>query len=142
MSNQKMSRDKIISNEFLRCKTDKKDRSPDADLMSYADKSKYPAWMIRDAKWVWPIVVMYLPIIMFWALFDMQGSRWTITATQMDGFWGKSFKMRPDQVQLFNSVFILILLPCFELFIYPCLNVFVKMTPLRYRPNHRPVQHP
>ena len=99
--------------------------------MSYTDKSKYPSWMIRDAKWVWPIVVMYLPIIMFWALFDMQGSRWTITATQMDGFWGKSFKMRPDQVQLFNSVFILILLPCFELFIYPCLNVFVKMTPLR-----------
>ncbi|CAG5104275.1 Oidioi.mRNA.OKI2018_I69.chr1.g1174.t1.cds [Oikopleura dioica] len=114
-----------------RCKTDKKERDPDADLMSYADKSKYPSWMIRDAKWVWPIVVMYLPIIMFWALFDMQGSRWTLTATQMDGYWGKSFKMRPDQVQLFNSVFILLLLPCFELFIYPCLNIFVKMTPLR-----------
>ena len=42
--------------------------------MDYAkDCGKYPAQIINDAKWVFPILVMYLPIPMFWALFDMQG---------------------------------------------------------------------
>lgn len=49
------------------------------DVTDKNGEKKYPKWIIRDAKWVWPIVVMYLPVTFFWALFDMQGSRWTLT---------------------------------------------------------------
>ena len=105
--------------------------------MDYADdvkgkdgSSKYPSWIIRDAKWVWPIVVMYLPVTFFWALFDMQGSRWTLTATQMDGYWG-DVKILPDQIQILNSFFILLFLPLFQGVIYPCLGKCFRMTHLQ-----------
>ena len=42
----------------------------------------------RDGKYVYPIIIMFTPLPFFWALFDMQGSRWTLTATQMNGWQG------------------------------------------------------
>ena len=86
--------------------------------MDYAkDCGKYSAQIINDAKWVFPILVMYTPVPMFWALFDMQGSRWTQTATQMDGYLG-SVQILPDQIQLLNALLILVLLPVFQKLIY------------------------
>ena len=60
----------------------------------------------------------------------MQGSRWTLTATQMDGYCG-SFKFLPDQIQLLNPFLILLLLPLFQKIIYPFINKWFYMTPLR-----------
>jgi len=58
---------------------------------------------------------MFLPLPFFWALFDMQGSRWTISATQMNGWQGgDKFKMRPDQIQILNPIMILLFLPLFS----------------------------
>jgi hypothetical protein len=37
---------------------------------------------VDDLKYVYPVAVMFIPLPFFWALFDMQGSRWTLTATQ------------------------------------------------------------
>ena len=101
-----------------------------ADIEDKKGEKKYPSWIIRDAKWVWPIVVMYLPVTFFWALFDMQGSRWTLTATQMDGYWG-TVKILPDQIQILNAFLILVLLPIFQKLIYPCINRCFYMTHLR-----------
>lgn len=41
--------------------------------------------MKRDTKYVLQVVVIFLPIPFFWALFDQQGSRWTLQAIQLDG---------------------------------------------------------
>lgn len=100
--------------------------------MDYAkDCGKYPAQIINDAKWVFPILVMYAPVPMFWALFDMQGSRWTQTATQMDGYLG-SVQILPDQIQLLNALLILVLLPVFQKLIYPAFEwCGIRVTPLR-----------
>jgi dipeptide/tripeptide permease len=64
------------------------------------------------------VLYMFLPIPIFWALFDQQSSRWVFQAERMDGRVG-SFEIKADQMQIFNSVFILILLPVFEKWIYP-----------------------
>lgn len=119
-----------------KCKTPRAERNKE-NFMDYAEDitteggdRKYPTWIIRDAKWVWPIVVMYLPVTFFWALFDMQGSRWTLTATQMDGYWG-TIKILPDQIQILNAFFVLLFLPIFQKLIYPCINVCFNMTYLR-----------
>ena len=41
--------------------------------------------MKRDTKYVLQILVLFIPIPAFWALFDQQGSRWTLQAISMDG---------------------------------------------------------
>ena len=74
----------------------------------------------RDGKYVFPIIIMFTPLPFFWALFDMQGSRWTLTATQMNGWQGgDTFKVLPDQVQIMNPIMILLFLPLFQKIIYP-----------------------
>ena len=74
---------------------------------------------------------MFLPLPFFWALFDMQGSRWTISATQMNGWQGgDAFKMRPDQIQILNPIMILLFLPLFSK---------VKNKPLRSDSHHCPL---
>ena len=94
---------------------------------------------------------MFLPMPFFWALFDMKGSKWVITATQVnDCFYnplnvshttvfqtngwigGDAFKIKPDQIQLANPIMILLLLPLFTNVIYPLLEKCgLKVTLLR-----------
>ena len=52
----------------------------------------------------------------------LQGSRWTLQANKMDGRITDNFYWRPDQVQIFNPVLVLILVPIFETVIYPLLK--------------------
>ena len=51
-------------------------------------------------------------------LFLSKGSRWTFQATRMNGQVG-SYVIKPDQMQLINPAFILILIPLFDQLIYP-----------------------
>ena len=43
------------------------------------------AGFVADVKDVLKVLVMFLPLPGFWALFDQQGSRWTLQATRMNG---------------------------------------------------------
>ncbi|CBY34178.1 unnamed protein product [Oikopleura dioica] len=86
-----------------------------------------PKWSdrkVEDIKFVYPVAVVFLPLPFFWALFDMQGSRWTLTAAQCNGYiFGDNTDsfMLPDHAQMINPILILILIPIFQL-IYPCVD--------------------
>ena len=43
---------------------------------------------------------MMLPLPIFWALFDQQGSRWTLQAARMDGNFFGVFTFEPDNIQV------------------------------------------
>ena len=59
------------------------------------------------------------------------GSRWTQTATQMNGYIG-TVQILPDQIQLLNSLMILLFLPIFQKLIYPAFEwCGVTVSPLR-----------
>ena len=64
------------------------------------------------------VLVLYIPLPIFWALFDQQGSRWTFQAIRTDGRVG-GYIVKPDQLQLVNPVLILVLIPLFDMVIYP-----------------------
>lgn len=66
------------------------------------------------------VLVLLLPLPLYWALFDQQGSRWTFQATQMNGDIG-FMNIKPDQMQVINPLLILILIPVFDCVIYPLL---------------------
>lgn len=90
---------------------------------------KYPTKLIKEIKMVTRVLFLYIPLPMFWALFDQQGSRWTLQATRMDADF-KGFVIKPDQMQTLNPLLILILIPVFDLGIYP----LVKMCKINLKP--------
>ncbi|XP_035949624.1 solute carrier family 15 member 2 isoform X2 [Halichoerus grypus] len=78
---------------------------------------KYPKQLIMDVKALTRVLFLYIPLPMFWALLDQQGSRWTLQATRMNGNLG-FFVLQPDQMQVLNPLLVLIFIPLFDLVIY------------------------
>ncbi|CAI4228313.1 unnamed protein product [Auanema sp. JU1783] len=85
---------------------------------------------IDDVKSLLRVLVMFLPVPMFWALYDQQGSVWLIQGIQMDCRVG-SILILPDQMQTLNAILILLFIPLFQVVIYPICSYFIELTPLR-----------
>ncbi|XP_054887260.1 solute carrier family 15 member 2 [Poeciliopsis prolifica] len=95
-------------------------------------EDKYSKQLIQEIKMVLRVLVLYIPLPMFWALFDQQGSRWTLQATRMNMAFGESFTIKPDQMQMLNALLILVFVPIFDLIVYPLVGLCrIRITPLR-----------
>uniref|UniRef100_UPI00398F4981 solute carrier family 15 member 1-like n=1 Tax=Pristiophorus japonicus TaxID=55135 RepID=UPI00398F4981 len=92
---------------------------------------KYDERLIAQIKIVLKVLFLYIPLPMFWALFDQQGSRWTFQATRMDGNFG-GLDIHPDQMQTVNPILILILVPVVDGIVYPLIaKCKLNFTPLK-----------
>ncbi|XP_034254541.1 peptide transporter family 1-like [Thrips palmi] len=92
---------------------------------------RYGEALVADVKVLLRLLVLAVPLPVFWALFDMQGSRWTFQARQLDGAVG-GWRLQPDQMQLSGGLLVLLLLPCFEAWLHPFLARWrVLATPLQ-----------
>ncbi|XP_041055768.1 solute carrier family 15 member 1-like [Carcharodon carcharias] len=99
-------------------------------FMDWASE-KYDERLIAQVKMVLKVLFLYLPLPMFWALFDQQGSRWTFQATTMNGNFG-GIDIQPDQMQTVNPILILILVPLVDAVVYPLIaKCNFNFTPLR-----------
>jgi len=76
------------------------------------------------------LCMLYLFIVMFWALFYQSQSAWVLQAEKMNLKW-LWITWLPAQVQFVNSLLIMILIPLFAYVIYPVINKFFPLTPLR-----------
>ncbi|CEF70947.1 Proton-dependent oligopeptide transporter family and Major facilitator superfamily domain, general substrate transporter-containing protein [Strongyloides ratti] len=74
---------------------------------------------VEDVKSLIRVCVMMLPVPMFWALYDQQGSKWIIQALAMDAQVWDGFELLPDQMGVLNAIFILIAIPLFQAVVYP-----------------------
>lgn len=91
---------------------------------------KYGQHFVNDIKAALKVLVMYLPLPIFWALYDQQGTAWTFQATRMDGDIG-FYTILPDQFQLINPLLILVFIPIFQYIIYPIVEkIGLLRTPL------------
>ncbi|XP_012860531.1 solute carrier family 15 member 1 [Echinops telfairi] len=79
---------------------------------------KYDNRLISQIKMVTKVMFLYIPLPMFWALFDQQGSRWTLQATAMSGKIG-IIEIQPDQMQTVNAILIVIMVPIVDGVVYP-----------------------
>ncbi|NXT80402.1 S15A1 protein, partial [Zapornia atra] len=92
---------------------------------------KYDKRLITQTKMVLKVLFLYIPLPMFWALFDQQGSRWTLQATTMDGNF-VAIQIQPDQMQTVNPILIIIMVPVVDAVIYPLIKKCkINFTPLR-----------
>ncbi|XP_001653236.2 peptide transporter family 1 [Aedes aegypti] len=119
---------KCIGNA-LSTKVKEQDENPRSHWLDYAEM-KYGRQIVQDIKSLMKILVLYIPLPVFWALFDQQGSRWTFQATRMNGEIG-AFTIKPDQMQVINPLLILAFIPFFEGLVYPVLEKVGIRTPLQ-----------
>ncbi|KAG5684406.1 hypothetical protein PVAND_013641 [Polypedilum vanderplanki] len=103
--------------------------SPREHWLDYAE-GKYGRKLVLETKILLNILVLYIPLPLFWALFDQQGSRWTFQATRMNGDLGW-FTIKPDQMQVINPFLILVFIPLYEVAFYPLLNLLGIRRPLQ-----------
>uniref|UniRef100_A0A8B9JKU4 Solute carrier family 15 member 1 n=1 Tax=Astyanax mexicanus TaxID=7994 RepID=A0A8B9JKU4_ASTMX len=98
--------------------------------LDWADE-KYDKLLIAQIKMVCRVLFLYIPLPMFWTLFDQKGSRWTLQATTMDGTFG-SLVLQPDQMQTVNPILILTLVPIMDRVVYPLIKKCgFNFTPLK-----------
>ncbi|XP_007494084.1 solute carrier family 15 member 2-like isoform X1 [Monodelphis domestica] len=91
---------------------------------------KYPKQLILEVKALTRVLFLYIPLPMFWALFYQHGSQWTVQANRLNGNIGY-FVIKPNQFQLLNPFLILILIPTFDLCIYPLIKMCkINLTPI------------
>ncbi|KAF8786289.1 Solute carrier family 15 member 2 like protein [Argiope bruennichi] len=88
--------------------------------LDYAN-DKYNMDLIHDIKRLFRVLFIYIPLPLFWALFEQQGSKWVLQASKMDNKVFV-FYIKPDHMQLVNPLLILILIPIFQNIIYPLLH--------------------
>ncbi|XP_061396673.1 peptide transporter family 1 [Musca vetustissima] len=119
---------KTIGNA-ISTKWKEKKTNPREHWLDYADK-KYDRQLIEDVKVLMRVLVLYLPLPIFWALFDQQGSRWTFQATRMDGDMG-AWDIKPDQLQVLNPLLILVFIPLYDVAFYPALSLIGIRRPLQ-----------
>uniref|UniRef100_A0A673HU63 Solute carrier family 15 member 1-like n=1 Tax=Sinocyclocheilus rhinocerous TaxID=307959 RepID=A0A673HU63_9TELE len=98
--------------------------------MDWADE-KYDKLLIAQIKIVLKVLFLYIPLPMFWTLFDQKGSRWTLQATTMTGDFG-AFILQPDQMQTVNPILILTLVPIMDRLIFPLIQKCgINFSPLK-----------
>jgi len=86
-------------------------------------KDEYDPQMVEDTKAALRVFVLFIPLPVFWALFDQTGSRWTFQATRMNGYFF-GWTIKPDMMQVANPILVLILIPLFDRVVYPAFNKF------------------
>ena len=97
--------------------------------LDYAEP-KFGKKMVSDVKDVLKILLLFVPLPLFWALFDQQGSRWTFQATRMNGDIGFT-QIKPDQMHVINPLLILVFIPIFNCAVYPLLGKIGIRRPLQ-----------
>lgn len=95
--------------------------------LDYAE-DKFGPKLVMETKTVLNVLVLYLPLPVYWAVYQLQGSRWTFQATKMNGDLG-FYTVKPDQMIVLNPIFGIIALPISDYIIFPLLAK-IKVTSL------------
>ena len=104
-------------------------------LLRRADAPKlYTAKELRDTRNLLRVLVVFLMIIPFWSLFDQTMSSWVLQGEKMRALSistaeGMSFEFGAEEMQSFNPLLVMILVPLVTLLIYPRIGKWG--TPLR-----------
>lgn len=88
--------------------------------LDYAE-GKFEESLVGDIKMVLRVLVMFLPIPVYWALSEQTGTTALFMARRMDGNIG-FYTILPDQISFVDSILCLAFIPILQYFIYPPLT--------------------
>lgn len=95
----------------------KSDKKP--HWLDYAEDTYGPK-LVTETKIVLKVLTIFLTVPLFFALHGQTNSRWVFQASKMNGDIGW-YTIKPDQMVMATSIFIIILIPLFENFLYPAI---------------------
>ena len=97
-------------------------------LQLEAARGKHPDEAIEGVRAVLRVLVLFALVTPFWSLFDQKASTWVLQADAMT----KAEWFQSSQMQAFNPVLVMLLIPFNNLVLYPVLRRFgYEMTALR-----------
>lgn len=76
---------------------------------------------VEDVKSAFRVMVIYLPLPLFWALFDQHSTRWVLQAEEMDRNIFGWFTLLPELVQVLDPAILIWLIWIFDRLLYPFL---------------------
>lgn len=91
---------------------------------------KYGQRIVNDTKCLLNILLLFLPLPIFWTLYNQQGSYWVDQASKMDLNLGFCV-LHPEQMQTLDPILVLLFIPLFEYCIYPLMSKIGLRRPLQ-----------
>jgi POT family proton-dependent oligopeptide transporter len=107
-------------------------RKPGQSMWDVA-RDRFSDREVNAARSVGPILAVFAPITIFWALFDQTSSTWVMQGSKMLPFKvTESFQIGAEQMQSMNPAFVMMLVPL-TLFLYPRIERLfgIRVSPLR-----------
>ena len=94
----------------------------------------YDAKTVRDVAKTMSVFTVFIPLPVFWSLYDQHASRWVYQADKMNRDVFGWFTLEPDQIPVLNPICILTMIPLFNRVIYPSLEKRgIILKPLEHR---------
>ncbi|MBP6385569.1 MAG: MFS transporter, partial [Pseudarcicella sp.] len=82
-------------------------------------KNNFEPQKVEDVKAVYNILGVFAFIPIFWALWDQNLAEWVLQAAKLDLNTHIGFVLLPEQVQVFNPLFLISFIPVFTYIVYP-----------------------
>ncbi|WP_163996873.1 POT family MFS transporter [Pyxidicoccus caerfyrddinensis] len=99
-----------------------------------AARAEHPEPAVEGVKAVLRLVLLFIPVMFFWMIFDQKASTLVLQAKAMDPQVGP-FTFQPSQIQLINPGLVMILIPLLTVAVYPLFKrLGWELTPLRRMP--------
>nr|AKN21488.1 slc15a-2 [Schmidtea mediterranea] len=103
---------------------------PTKTWLDYSNE-KYDKSFINDIKIAKSLLIFLIAHPLFWTVFEQISSIWTLQAQYMDGMISEQFVIKADQMQTLNPILVVLIIPLFELVVYPCLDKINFKVPYR-----------
>ena len=94
------------------------------NFIDYASDEKYPQVFRDQVKSVLKVLTLFIAFPLYWTLYDQKASNWLFLAKKMDRTIFNSYEILPDHMLLINPLLTVILIPVFEVTVYPCCAKF------------------
>ena len=86
----------------------------------------------EDRATLWRIALVFLPVTVFWSLFDQQHTTWVQQGAAMVAVKIGDYSINGETMQSVNPIFVMALIPLFVAWLYPWLaRIGIRPTPLR-----------
>lgn len=91
---------------------------------------KFGQNVVDDTKRLLNLIALFMPLSLYWALSEQQGSSWVIQAMKLNGNLG-FYTILPDQMQVISSILLIVYIPLFDYILYPLLSKIGLSRPLQ-----------
>lgn len=104
-----------VKEKFIKRKTNPKDQ-----WLDYAE-DKHGEKIVAETKMVLNVLKLFLALPLFFSMYSQSSSRFVFQATKTNGDLG-FYTIKPDQMVMSTTLFIIVLVPIFDYIIYPMLS--------------------